>query len=815
MQHPRIKYGKTPRRLLKTSTLFALSPGLALTSLTALSQVPESSVDKKETQHKVIEEVTVTARRAEESLQDVPLTVNAVSAEAIQENNIRDLEDITAIVAGLTLEEDSIAPNASMRGVRFDTFASGNNPTVEFYLNDAPIVSLSAVQAAFDIGQIEVLRGPQGTLRGRASPSGAITLTTIRPDLQEWGGYIDATIDDLGGKNSRFAINMPVQEDTLAVRLAGFYEENEANRVESINSKQSPEYDGQGYRLSVRYVPTETFEANFIYQQMDPDRVIFKQVESANKANPATDPGAQGDISASDRKAVSDIGQNTEQDLNRIGLELAWDLKSVRLNYAGSSTKMDVKRKDIDDGGDVFFGPDSDPELSNLGQELETNTSGHTHELRISPIELINEEWNYVAGVLYQKNQPDTDLIQQTAVFLPSFAGGGLATIAETPIARRSESEEQSVFANVTWKMTDQTEFALGARYINYQEEDSTAVSGNIISARDEEWSHTIYSLSAKHFISQDLMAYANYGTSWRPGISAIGNFSVDQSDRERRFTTLDPEESESIELGLKSTSLDGRLKVNAAAFYQTFDNYPYRSGGSGVSYVSTDRNGVRSVEQHNFVAAVPVEVYGFEIESQFQITDQWYASALFSYADGEIDNGVIPCNDYNPADGKPDGNATSPTVDDIDTATDGQNVGACRVSIASNTTPDWTGTFTSKYSFEVAGLPAYVRGLINVFGDSDNDPTNKIDDVDSYNLLNLYTGVSDPDGKWHVMLYAHNVLDKEVVLSRDAEPESVSVQVLQPPDFMSAEGETRTSTYREISTTAEREFGINFRYNF
>lgn len=815
MPIPYDKAGAPARRRLTRSTLIALSPSLMFTSLPAWSQAEENTASKQGTQHKIIEEVTVTARRAEESLQDVPLSVNAVSAEAIQENNIRDLKDITSIVAGLTLEEDSIAPNASMRGVRFDTFASGNNPTVEFYLNDAPIVSLSAVQAAFDIGQIEVLRGPQGTLRGRASPSGAITLTTIRPDLQEWGGYIDTTLDNLGGKNSRFAVNMPLQEDKLAIRLAGFYEENEGNRVESINSSQSSDYDGQGYRLSVRYVPTETFEANFIYQQLDPDRVLFRQVESANRANPALGEPAQGDISAEDRKGVSDIGQSTEQDLNRVGLELAWDLDAVRLNYAGSTTDMEVKRKDIGDGGDVFFGPDSDPRLSNLGQELETDTSGYTHEIRVSPIELIDNQWNYVAGVLYQKNRPETDLIQQTPVFLPSFAGGGLATIAETAIARRAESEEKSVFANVTWKLSDNTEFSVGARHINYQEEDSTAVSGNVIASRDEDWSHTIYSLSAKHYINQDLMAYANYGTSWRPGISAVGNFSIDQSDRERQFTVLDPEESESIEVGLKSTSLDGRLKVNAAAFYQTFDNYPYRAGGSGVSYVSTDRNGVRSVEQHNFVAAVPVNVYGFELESQYQITNQWYASALFSYADGEIDNGTIPCNDYNPADGKPDGNTTSPTVDDIDTATGGQNVGACRVSFASNAAPDWTTTLTSKYSFDVGGLSGYVRGLINIYGNSENDPTNKIDDVDGYNLLNLYTGLSDPDGKWHVMLYAHNVLDKEVVLSRDAEPESVSVQVLQPPDFMSAEGETRTSTYREISTTAEREFGINFRYNF
>src|SRR5690554_616690 len=88
-----------------------------------------------------LEEIVVTARRRDESIQDVPLTVNAVTAEQLNDLNIRTIEDLEGVVAGLTLQEDSIAPTTSMRGIRYDTFA-GNTPSVEFYLNDTSVSQL-------------------------------------------------------------------------------------------------------------------------------------------------------------------------------------------------------------------------------------------------------------------------------------------------------------------------------------------------------------------------------------------------------------------------------------------------------------------------------------------------------------------------------------------------------------------------------------------------------------------------------------------------------------------------------------------------
>ncbi|WP_372781007.1 TonB-dependent receptor [Litorivivens sp.] len=786
-----------------------LAPMLAGFPMTLLAQSTSESANEQ-----IIEEVIVTARRKDETLQEVPLSVNAVSSEKIADLNIRKLEDISSVVAGLSMQEDTIAPNASVRGVRFDTFASGNNPTVEFYMNDSPIVSLSAMQAMFDIGQIEVLRGPQGTLRGRASPSGAITLTTKRPDLQKMEGYIDLTATDIGGQNARFAVGSPLIDDVLAVRLAGFYEQNEGNRVESINSDEDPLYEGGGARISLRYAPNEKLEANLMYQRIKPRRRLFTQVESANRADPSQPAPAQGDFDAGDRKAVSDIATESRHDLRRLGFELGWEVGGLMLNYAGSSTDMMVNWKDADDSGDVF-GPGSDPRLQDYGQVTDTETNGHSHEFRLSPSELINDKFSYVVGVLYQENESDTELMRPTPVFLPSFAGGGLATVVQTPVTSQGESTEQSVFANVTWMLNEKSELSGGLRYIDYQTENQVRVSGATISDTDEDWTETIYSLSYKHHYSDDLMAYATAGSSWRPGINVVGNFSRNKSARERQFESLDPETSDSIEFGAKSTLLDGRMQLNGALYYQTFDNYPYRAGGEGVYYVETDSSGTRSVKQHSFVAAVPVDVYGLEVETRYQVSSVWSVGALFSYAKGEIDGGTVPCNDYAPADGQPDSSGSAPTVAQIDAATGGQNVGACDVDYRSNYAPLWTTTLSSEYGFEVAGLNAYVRGLWTVYGSSKNDPTNAFDNVDSYNILNLYTGVRGSEGKWEAMLYAKNIADEEEVLSRGATPAGVGVQVLQPPSFTSASGETRSSTYREISVTPEREIGLNFRYNF
>ena len=270
-----------------------------------------------------LEEIFVTARRKDESIQDVPLTVNSVTGEQLEDLNIRKFEDLEGVVAGVTLSEDTIAPTASMRGIRFETFAASGS-SVEFYLNDALTGASTVLQNVFDVGRIEVLRGPQGTLRGRAAPSGSITVTTAQAEADVFTGYVDTTLADDGDKNISAAINIPIIEDKVGFRLAGFWEENDINDVTSAFGLGGSEYEGDGWRASLAFQPTDNLYTHTMYQRLEPHRTIFTPVESASYVD-SSFPTADPDLRAGDRRSVEDTPTVADTLIETSILNLSWD----------------------------------------------------------------------------------------------------------------------------------------------------------------------------------------------------------------------------------------------------------------------------------------------------------------------------------------------------------------------------------------------------------------------------------------------------------------------------------------------------------
>lgn len=773
----------------------------------------EAGGQRSARQQGVLEEIVVTARRRAENLQDVPLTVNAVTAEDLRKLNIRNLQDIQSVVPGLTLDADPIAASASLRGVRFDAFASGNNPTVQFYINDAPTLSNVAIEALFDIDQVEVLRGPQGTLRGRAAPSGAITITTKKPDLEKFGGFVDLTATDTGGRNARGAVNLPIVKDKLGFRLAGLFEQNEGTRIRSINDNATENFETSGYRASLRFEPTDSLSIELMHQQLKPQSTIFQQVESANRQDPTLPPPTEGVISPNDRLAVTDFANEPDQVEELTTLNVHWDLGAVKLEYVGSLLHSQINRSKYQDTGD-FWGPGSATKLQNYAQVLKGKGDVTSHELRM---ETTVGNFDLVAGGLYQKLQPKNRLQQQQQIL---STGGSFLTTFNVPVSSAGQGTERSVYGNVTWHITDATELSAGLRYLLTKSSNLLVVNGGILSDTSEHWSDTIYMASLKHRFSDQFMAYTNVGTSWRAGVNTIGDFSTNQTARERNFLNLPPETSISYEVGFKSNWLENRLRLNADVYYQDFNNYTYRTGGAGggsasVYYVNTNSSGVETVDQFAFVAAVPVKVYGAELEAEYQVTDRWNIGMVYSYSHGELDNATIPCNDYFPTDGEPDRGGQQPTVAQIRAATGGNNLAACSgTSFRASFAPPWSVTLRSEYSFPLFATEGFVRGLLTGYGDSKNDPTNELDDVSRYAIFDLYAGFRDPDGRWAVTFFGKNVTDTQRVLNRAASPESVSFTQVDLSTFQTSGGQG-TSTYRAISITKPREFGINLRYNF
>jgi iron complex outermembrane receptor protein len=761
-------------------------------------------------------DIVVTARRRDESLQDVPMVVNAVTQEEAEKLNFRTFQDVQAVVPGLNLSTQSNGTGGSvtLRGVNFDVNASGFNPTVQFYYNDAPIDSGLVLQSLFDVGQIEVLRGPQGTLRGRSSPSGSITLTTHRPDLYAAGANLVVTANDIGTQNINGGIGVPIIEGKAAIRIAGVYNVDDYDRVHTINGSvdhHDPYSETKGARISARVQPVDWLSLDGSYQRLDRFARTYDQVASYSEANPAA-PVSPVFIPTAAREGIGSSPRTVHQKYNVFTGQAQISLAGQRLVYVFGRDTFGIQAFTPQDQANFF------PNTS-FGQNAHTYATQTSHEVRLQNDARVLGMFDYVVGGLFLKTTTTVNLIQQTPVTLPAFLGGRIVTIANTPIQTGGEpAGENSGFANLTAHLGDKAEISGGLRYLSVHTDgfllinNATRITNPTIDAH-----HVIYTASAKYSFTPDLTAYVSAGSSYRPAINATGDFSVQQSALEQSFISLPPETSRSYEIGFKSSLFDRRVRLNAAVFHQDFTNYPYRAPGNGVYYINNNATaaGVTpTVSVFNFVAAVPVHVNGAEGEIDFAPTKQWDIGLLASYALGRIKNGNVPCNDLN-GDGVPDSTTSAPTLAQLQAATGANHLSSCRVSQRSSFQPPFSATVTSEYRMPISGkTDAYLRGLLSFYGKSIGDPSNAFDDVGNYALLNLYAGLRDAKGRWELSVFAKNVAQVRKALSRSI-PNSTSYQVLAAPTFTTAVGATASSTYTNVTETPPREIGVSLRWNF
>lgn len=811
-------------------------------------------------------EILVTARRRDESVQEVPQTVNVVTAAQVEKLNLRNFTEISNVVPGLQLQSTGAFSNtASVRGIAFDPAASGNNPSVEFYLNDAPISSGFLFQTTYDFGQFELQRGPQGTLRGRASPSGSIAVTTRRPDLDEVGVVVNGTVTNLHARKLDGAFNIPLIQDVLAVRLAGVVDDTQGTRVRSIWEGATPQFTkdpyrkARSYRTSARFEPTDWIAANVMYQNLQTLDHGYQQVVSENLVNPAAAPSGTI-IGPFQRRSIDEQGSFNRQNMQVLVGNLDIRFAGQKLSYVGSYNKQDFGILAAQDSANFFtpprvnlatraavdlagFDPVCQNEvrrqkavLTNGSYDQCTHSSGtrKTHELRLASEERIGGIFDYVIGGLYDHNSNPSNLTQETPVIANAGAVPvSVLTVVRTSILRRGSSTEKSAFGNLTAHLLDdKLELSGGLRYIDYKNQNAlfqSSGSGTVVCAdlttiatrctvqRDAQHTNaTVYLASAKYRFSPDVMVYALTGSSWRPGPRAVGNFSFGpgrngQTARELAFQNLPPERSKSYEIGIKTSFDNNRGRFNLSAYHQTFRNYPFV--GPQVFYISTNNTGVESVGTANnpggfgFLSPVPVTVNGIEGELSYQLLEHWSLGLNAAYADGKIKGGIIACTDLN-GDGIPDINPTRPTVAQLQAAVGaGQTLSVCNgINRRANVTPKFSANFQTEYGFAVGEkTDAFVRGLYSFFGKTQNNPDNPFDDVKKYGLLNLFAGIRDKDGQWEISLFGKNIFKTQEVLSLSSSVVSTSVQV-------GASGTNQTSPYRSLTVTAPREFGISAR---
>jgi iron complex outermembrane receptor protein len=797
-------------------------------------------------------EIIVTARRRQETAQDVPLVVNAVTSEAIQKLNIRDFREITTLVPGLqlTTNANGIGTTSSLRGINHDVNVSGENGTIQFYRNDAPTASSFVFQTLYDVGQIEVLRGPQGTLRGRSTPSGSITITTRRPDLEQPGGYLNGTFgsDDLKYING--AISVPIIRNILAVRIAGVYRFDRGNRVRSVNSTIEPYSNTEAIRATVRFEPVDWFRAGFLYEGLTNKDRRFTQVESTSLFNPAAVPSANaadyGTITPRDFRAIQRTPSFARQIFKFYNWNAEADVLGQRLIYVGSRTSQNYLSRGAGDAANFF------PTLDVIGLATQTHGPFTSHEVRLQNIKRIAGIFDYVVGYFRYAGSSETVLSSQTIIqpragvgvpqVLPVGTPLGGPSIAVTPIYLPPGTPvEQSVFGNLTVHLGEATEISGGARRIHFtdfreglfinctkaQFQAGACVRQNGTHT-DVKENHTIYNVSIKHRFGDNLMVYAATGTSWRPPVIAIGDFTnAPYTPLEVKHTTFGAETSKNYEAGFKSSWLGHKVLLNATAYHQTFRNYPFRAAGSGVQYINITSTGAPSIGSFNFISAVPVKINGLETELGFTPSSRFSLGATINYSKSKIGDAMLACVDaLNNATGAvghdqiPD--VVTPTLAQMLQAYGSERLAECPGNGQRATfQPDWSGSIRAEANYPFATCAeAFVRGLLNWRGKSQNDPNNRFDDVRAYALLNLFAGVRDPRGTWELTIYAKNVFNTIELVTRNDTPVQTSVTdvFLAPPFFRTPTGTGSTnftSRYTGITVTQPREFGVTFNLAF
>jgi iron complex outermembrane receptor protein len=513
-------------------------------------------------------EIVVTARQRSESLQQVPDSITAFSAQAIEEAGIRSIDDVTGLMPNISLvdAQDAGTVAISIRGI--GQVRNGEAP-VALVVDGVQMTSTDTIkQALFDLDQIEVLKGPQGALYGRNAIGGAIIITTKKP-TNELQGRIG--IDYSNGDDRRLSgsLSGALVQDLLLFRVAADYRKFDGV-LRNVTLDRTVDFiEDLNLRGRLIFEPTErlTIDVRGAYGDMDAGASWYIPLPDG-QANNTSIPIQHDFLGTSPRKAKD----------GSIKIDYAFEPFTLTSVSAYTQTKIDLIE-------DLDWTP-----ASILGAQQLRGYESFSQEIRLSSPSSQDFRWTAGAYLLDAKKSIDTIIL-----ISPNPVASGLAPSAYIPfpIARADEDIlTKAAYAQVNYSATDQFELTAALRYDNdARTQSNRLVPGPEREAKFNEWQPK---LSVKYSFSPDSMVYATAARGFRSGgfNPPTGVFPA----------IYRPEVADTLEIGTKNSLADRKLTLNAAAFYMKYKNQQVF---------------ILNVADQGIVNVAKTDIFGFELEAQ------------------------------------------------------------------------------------------------------------------------------------------------------------------------------------------------------
>ena len=704
-----------------------------------------------------IPEVIVTAEKRSTNLQRTPIAVTALNSATLNENQVRNLEDIQNIVPNFKMGDSQGVAQITIRGVGSSTFIPGSEGAVAVNLDEV-YVSRNVAQLAglFDVSDIEVLRGPQGTLYGRNATAGSVNITTGQPTASP-SGYGRISFGNYGEVRLETAISGPVIDNRLTVRLAAFRETHDGYGRNTVTGTSVDDKDDYGLRGTIVAKPVEHVKATLIaeYTKEDDHSGAFHYLGSVGETGLAGSVGTPplfqtlGGYAPSNVRDVAN-GLDTQFHLRTAAVTgiLEYDRGPFSVkSITGYRDQKVFSAFDIDGGSTPNYLVFQGEPANQFSEELQ----GHYDTARV----------HVTAGAYYFHEKDDafpleaivstTILHGVTGINYPSSYFVDFGTFDANLITNAGAG-----FLQGTYQVTDELSLTAGVRYSaetkhEIQEDRIDPITpftgSNTVPQGVDVPSKTFYSTTPKFGIQYQFtpktLLYASYSKGFKSG-----GFDVTVTNPQ----PYRPEKLTDYEVGLKTTALDNRFRANISGFY-----YDY-----------TD---LQVLQLNGFTAqtenAATAHDYGMEGDFTFRVTPPLQLDATVALTHARYDSYVGP----DPA---------RPLLATVDVS-----------GHALDNAPDYQATVGGQYTFELPRGRLTVRGQAEYSSRYYFSPANlNIISQSAYVKGDLFATYR-PDANWEFTAYLKNVSDKTTRTSALAGTALVGSPVLgslAPPRLVGGE---------------------------